>query len=177
MGAMGRVTYAKYFVAVMCSLSLLHASTAWLPLTLPKAGTGAASAAAAANLRRQPPQSTRLWSGAGEGDGGGGRPDLALMKRSFEGSMDNKLIMEYVTVSLKVRAATFWCDTCFQHELLPVFPRLKRSSSDRWPTQAAIAMSMLCVSHVYVVCTAGSCVGKKKANFVRNTCGGPTPFV
>lgn len=104
MGALGRMTYVSYLVAVVCSFSLLQAAIAWLPLTPPKAATGAV-VAAAATMRRQAQQSTRLWSGAGEDDGGGERPDLAAMKRSFEGSMDNKLIMEYVMVSFNMFTA------------------------------------------------------------------------
>lgn len=75
-------------IALGCGLSLLQGGSAWLPVS-PNAATTARGCA-----------SRPLQAAAGDTAGGGGRPDLVSMKRSFETSMDNKLIMEYVTVSL-----------------------------------------------------------------------------
>lgn len=96
-------------IAFMCGLSMLQASSAWLPLTAPRvstAGTSASGAAAAATahprlFREAQLQSTLLRASLEEGSGGVDRPDLASMKRAFEGTMDNKLVMEYVMVRFK----------------------------------------------------------------------------
>lgn len=74
--------------ALGCGLSFLQGGSAWLPVS-PRAATTA-----------RPCPSRPLQAAAEESVGGGGRPDLVSMKRSFETSMDNKLIMEYVTVSV-----------------------------------------------------------------------------
>eukprot|EP00903_Cladosiphon_okamuranus_P015196 g14046.t1 len=71
-------------VALVCGMSLLEAGSAWLPVP-PRVPTARACT------------STQLLAAAGDSAGVGGRPDLVSMKRSFETSMDNKLIMEYVT--------------------------------------------------------------------------------
>eukprot|EP00752_Nemacystus_decipiens_P012974 g11480.t1 len=79
-------------IALGCGVSLLQGCSAWLPVSPRAATTGRV-------CKSRPPQVA-----AGDAVGGGGRPDLVSMKRSFETSMDNKLIMEYVT-ELRARKA------------------------------------------------------------------------
>ncbi|CAN0198601.1 unnamed protein product [Pylaiella littoralis] len=99
-------------LAFMYGLSMLQASFAWLPLTAPSASTALAPAAAAATrprlsreARHEQLQPTQLRAAFDEGGGGGERPDLVPMKRAFEGTMDNKLVMEYVMGEVPLRLA------------------------------------------------------------------------
>lgn len=61
----------------------MQGASAWLSVAPKAVSTGGART------------SSQLRAAAGDE---GGRPDLVSMKRSFESSMDSKLIMEYVTV-------------------------------------------------------------------------------
>ncbi|CAM9935980.1 unnamed protein product [Ectocarpus sp. 12 AP-2014] len=97
-------------LAIVCGVDLLHGVSAWLPspLRVPTSSTGqrwAVRDIVAGEHHHVRQQWSALRSAAdGEGGGGAGRPDLASMKRSFEGTMDNKLIMEYV-MALRSRKA------------------------------------------------------------------------
>lgn len=99
-------------VTLVCGLSLFQAGSAWLPVSARPVATAPRACA-----------SSQLRAAAGDS---AGRPDLLSMKRSFETSMDNKLIMEYVTVS-RLHVCTPMCggthlrtgekrvcDTCFE---------------------------------------------------------------
>lgn len=93
-------------IAVICGLELLQRASAWhpSPLRVPIHTRTAGQRRAVRDIVAGEHHSVRQqWSALrsvadGEGVGGAGRPDLASMKRAFEGTMDNKLVMEYVMV-------------------------------------------------------------------------------
>lgn len=91
-------------VVVVCGLDLLQGASAWQPspLRVPTSTAGPRRTVrdiVAGEHHHVRQQWSALHSVAdGEGGGGAARPDLESMKRAFEGTMDNKLIMEYVMV-------------------------------------------------------------------------------
>ncbi|CAM9170841.1 unnamed protein product [Scytosiphon promiscuus] len=70
----------------------LHSVSAWIPVGAPRVAR--VTGPRACTHRQQ--RSMCLSAVAMEGGSDGGRQDLVAMKKAFEGSMDNKLIMEYV---------------------------------------------------------------------------------